>query len=195
MLPARKQRCAMEKIDYIQAHTNMRWVRDDFVEACKQVFSEPPYYERLSHAYVREEIWRTHLSRGLIILAYQGSSIAGFGCALPFLDDSIEDVRIFFNEHGLPASMDHTWYLSELGVLEPYRGRRIAYSLVLERLLRIRMRGGIHYCLETAKEGSNSEHLYRKIGATEVGESPEEDGSRYFIGSCEEAIHTLRALI
>ena len=182
----------MDTIGYIQAHCGTSGMEKDFIKAFRKVFAGPPYFERRASSYVREHVWTPHLERGLIVLAYGGSHVAGFGCAIPLLDLLAEEIYEFLQAHGFEADPQLTWYMSELGVLDAYRGRGIGARLVLNRLLRIRASGGSHYCLITQSEGSNSEHLYRKIGAVEV-DVDEETESRYFAGSCEEAISRLKA--
>ncbi|MES2994940.1 MAG: GNAT family N-acetyltransferase [Patescibacteria group bacterium] len=181
----------MDTIGYIQAHCGTPETEKDFVKAFREVFAGPPYFERHTRRYVRKQVWTPHLERGLIVLAYSGSEVAGFGCAIPLLDSLAAEIPEFLQARGFDADPKRTWYMSELGVLEAYRGKGIGARLVLNRLLRIRALGGTHYCLITASEGSNSEHLYRKIGAIEFGIDGETE-SRYFAGSCEEGISRLQ---
>jgi len=181
----------MDMIGYVQAHYGSPETEKDFVKAFREVFAGPPYFERHTKAYVRNQVWLPHLERGLIVLAYHENGIAGFGCTIPLTDYLAKEIQEFLQVLRLDISPEHTWYMSELGVRPMYRGKGIAARLVLNRLLRIRALGGTHYCLITASDNSHSEHLYRKIGAVEAGVDKGTE-SRYFVGSCEEAIVKLK---
>lgn len=177
--------------------------RDGFIAAYKEAFGGPPYFEKYTSEEVLDEVWYPHLQDGMTILALDGTKVVGFGCALP-LDKSPTDVQEFLktlDTEVFPADFNHTWYMSELGVLESYRGRGIGYSLVKQRMLSINHRGDTHYVFRTAASGSNSIHLYRKVGAIElpvlqdvsVSDQVVINGSQsaarvYLYGDCESAL-------
>jgi hypothetical protein len=58
--------------------------------------------------------------------------------------------------------------MSELGVLASYRGHKIGYALTAQRLAVISQLGDTHYVMRTAAEGSNSLHLYERIGSVVI---------------------------
>ncbi len=180
--------------------------RSGFTVAYQEAFAGPPYFEHYSDEEVIEDVWRPHLRSGIVILAYDGARVVGFGCALP-LAESPADVREFLASLGddiFPVDVERTWYMSELGVLEGYRRQGIGYGLVKHRLLTISHRRDTHYVFRTAAEGSNSYHLYRKVGAIElpvrqdvstidqVVVNGSQSGQRvYLYGACEPTIHEI----
>lgn len=181
--------------------------RRGFVRAYQEAFGGPPYFESYSEQDVLDEVWFPHLQDGIIILALDDELVIGFGCALP-LTKAPADVATFLAERTeeteLPTDLSKVWYMSELGVLESYRRRGIGYSLVRHRLLTINHRGGTHYAFRTAAVGSNSIHLYRKVGARELTELQDVSTSEqvvvngshstarvYLHGDCESALRAL----
>lgn len=182
--------------------------KDGFVAAYKEAFAGPPYFEHYAEAEVLEEVWYPHRRDGIVILAHDDLQVVGFGCAVPVLK-APADVQEFLDVHEddtFPAELDRTWYMSELGVLESHRRRGIGYELVRQRMLAINKRGDTHYVFRTAAEGSNSIHLYQKIGAIELpdlqdvskSEQVQVQGSQstarvYLYGDCASAIRNLPA--
>lgn len=76
----------------------------------------------------------------------QGGSLVGFGCAMPF-DKAPADVREFIeglDEKGrIPTEFEYrrAWYMSELGVLNDYRGLGAAWELVKQRMRTVDWKG------------------------------------------------------
>jgi ribosomal protein S18 acetylase RimI-like enzyme len=153
--------------------TTLKSDRDGFVRAYQEAFGGAPYFEHYSKQEVLDKVWYPHVEDGIIVLAIGDQRVIGFGCALP-LSKAPEDIQEFLaprrGTEEFPVDYDRTWYMSELGVLEAHRGRGHGYELVRHRLLTISHRGDTHYTFRTAAEGSNSIHLYRKIGAHELPE-------------------------
>jgi ribosomal protein S18 acetylase RimI-like enzyme len=58
--------------------------------------------------------------------------------------------------------------MSELGVLNCYRGRGVGTALVGQKLAHILLCGGRHYTLRTAAEGSRSRNIYESIGSVVI---------------------------
>lgn len=144
--------------------------RDGFIRAYQEAFGGPPYFETYSTEEVMEEVWLPHVKDGIIVLALDDECVVGFGCAMPVLKlppKVKEFLMLHQGEGSFPVDLDRAWYMSELGVVTSHRQRGIGYSLVKHRLLTIDHRGDTHYVFRTAAEGSNSIHLYRKIGAIE----------------------------
>lgn len=185
--------------------------RAGFIRAYQEAFGGDPYFETYSPEEVLEDVWYPHLKDGIIVLALDGEDVVGFGCAVPVLRSPL-DVREFLMRHqgqgSFSADLSRAWYMSELGVLASYRRRGIGYSLVRHRLAEIGHRGDTHYVFRTAADGSNSIHLYRKIGAIEladlqdvsVSDQVQVNGSQsteriYLHGGCESALRELAMLV
>lgn len=150
--------------------------RDGFVAAYKEAFGGPPYNEEYTTDQVLEEVWYPHLDNGLVMIVTdekRNGKLVGFGCALPFRK-SPDDVKEFLEglKAGghLPDQFDHrsSWYMSELGVLNEYRGNGAAYELVLQRMRSMDHFGADQYFMRTAAENSLSKPMYLKIGSQEL---------------------------
>jgi GNAT superfamily N-acetyltransferase len=184
--------------------------REGFIAAYQQAFGGPPYFEHYTPEEVLEEVWTPHVNDGIVVLATddQTGQVVGFGCAMPALK-SPPEVTEYLIQHlgqdGFPTDLTKLWYMSELGVVESYRRRGIAYELVRHRMLTISHRGDTHYAFRTAAEGSNSIHLYLKIGATQLPDlqdmtetgqvvvnGSQSDHRVYLFGDCESALQELR---
>lgn len=183
--------------------------RDGFIRAYQEAFGGPPYFEIYSAEEVIEEVWLPHVKDGIIVLALDNERVVGFGCAMPVLK-SPPEVKEFLmlhqDESPFPVGLERVWYMSELGVVTSHRRRGIGYSLVKYRLLTISHRGDTHYVFRTAVDGSNSIHLYRKIGAIELADlqdvsvsgQVQVNGSQstervYLYGDCESSLRELLA--
>lgn len=147
-----------------------------FIAMYQEAFAGPPYYETYTPEEVLEEVLLPHLRDGLVMVIQdleKGGKLVGFGCALPF-EKSPDDVKEFLeglHQSGhLPEGFEHhrAWYMSELGVLNEYRGLGAAYELVLQRMRSLDHLGADQYFMRTAAVGSNSKHLYIKIGSQEI---------------------------
>lgn len=180
----------------------------DFIRAYKEAFGGKPYFE--SHS-VNEvaDILHLHLTDGVVIVDREGGLLAGFGCAVP-LQSAPGEVREYMQEQiasgSLPTDFNsnEAWYMSELGVVEDFRGKGLAYKLVQHRLAAIADQGGKYYFMRTAAEESNSRHLYEEIGAQrmtaeqDVSESEEVVSSQsqstrriFLYGECKQALQLI----
>lgn len=184
---------------------------DGFIKVYKEAFGGEPYFEVYSDDDVRE-IWDEHMADGRIILAKDeeaNGKVVGFGCSLPLhhAPQNVQDFLARCMERGLlPAdfSFENTWYMSELGVLEDYRKRGIAYELVRHRLIDVSHSGKRYYIMRTADERSNSRHLYEQLGALVVSEKHDVSDTEqvqeqlsqsvfrvYLYGNSRDALHAL----
>lgn len=200
------------KIDYVRiCSASPEELCRGFVKVYKEAFGGPPYYEQYSDADVIRDVWIPHLSAGIIVLALDAGSIVGFGCAQP-VSESPEYIQGFLQAKkrngSLPIDLSSAWYMSELGVQLGYRGHHIAYALTLERLVWISELGSRYYTLRTAAQGSNSLHLYRKIGSIELSNHQDVSQSDqvqinksqsteriYLCGQCSTAIATITEIV
>ncbi len=180
-----------------------------FMEVYREAFGGEPYFETYTDDEIRA-IWDEHVSNGRIILAWDEEDlgrVVGFGCSLP-LHHAHHDVQEFLagciDDGLLPEdfSFDNSWYMSELGVLEAYRNRGIAYELVRNRLLDVSHIRAKYYIMRTAHDKpSNSRHLYEQLGGqpvsrlhdvsdtAQVTENESESAIRvYLFGSSGEAL-------
>jgi hypothetical protein len=181
--------------------------RIGFVSAYQEAFGGAPYFERYTQAEVVADIWWPHLSQGLVVLALLGERVIGFGCTMPLVV-APSDVQGFLERYRrrgeFPPDSRRTWYLSEMGVRTPYRQQGIGYGLVREQFRIINQFGGSTYVLRTAAIGSNSVHLFRRIGAAELDATQDVSGSDqvqvnrsqstkrlYLYGSCAQALQAL----
>ena len=176
-----------------------------FISLYQEAFGGPPYFEVYPRHRIREEVWDIHLERGVIVLAKDDDSVVGFCCALP-VGDAPDDVREFLQDsQEILADNDQMWYISELGVSLSHRGRRIAYAVTERCLFEANRLGGVYYVMRTAAKGSNSKHMFLRMGSTEISEiqdvsaQMEENHSQstqriWLYGNCSFALQNLKAL-
>ena len=153
-------------------------VRQGFVAAYKEAFGGSPYFEEYTDEFVVEEVWEPHLAHGVIMVVTdeeQGGGLVGFGCAMPF-DKAPADVREFIeglDEKGrIPTEFEYrrAWYMSELGVLNDYRGLGAAWELVKQRMRTVDWKGADQFFMRTAANGSLSRPMYIKMGSRELAD-------------------------
>ncbi len=163
----------MSKVEYVLADTTVDDVlRNGFVETYRDAFGGPPYYEEYAPDEVIKETLDPHLKNGHVVLALRERTVIGFACAIPVLQAPAY-VHSFLKTQSAarltPDTIPKVWYISELGVRSGHRRRGIAYELTQAQMAAMVSSGGRNYLVRTAVEGSNSLHLYRKIGSTEIG--------------------------
>lgn len=176
-----------------------------FTSLYQEAFGGPPYFEVYPRYRIHKEIWGPHLERGVIVLAKDDGSVVGFCCALP-VDDAPDDIREFLQDsQEILADSDQMWYISELGVALSHRGRKIAYAVTERCLSEANRLGGAYYVMRTAAKGSNSRHMFLRMGSTEISEvqdvsaQTEENHSQstqriWLYGNCNFALQNLKAL-
>lgn len=156
--------------------TNSLDLVDGFIAAYINAFAGPPYFETYGIEEVYEEVLLPHLRDGVVVVMLDSQrdfKVVGFGCAMPFdksPDDVKEHLECLHRDGALADGFDHrqAWYMSELGVLEQYRGHGIGYEMVLQRTRLLEELGASQFFMRTAAEGSNSKHMYLKIGAQPI---------------------------
>ncbi len=140
--------------------------RPSFVGAYQTIFAEPPYRERFypSEAEaVLNQVLQTpdHVA----LLAVKGATgVAGFGFALPLASRA----HVASQMQGL-LPVQHTFYLSELGVLPGHRGQGLGRALVEHRLAAIDRQKFTHVVLRTSVTRDGSYDLYTRLGFEDIG--------------------------
>ncbi len=149
-----------------------------FINAYKEAFGGAPYFEWYTDDQVLKEIWQPHIAHGVVMIVTdeeQGGRLVGFGCAMPF-EYAPDDVKQFLTsldaEGKLPPEFDHrsSWYMSELGVLNEYRGLGAAWELVKQRMRSVDHSGATQFFMRTAAKGSLSKPMYIKMGSKELAD-------------------------
>lgn len=169
--------------------------RKGFVTAYKEAFAGPPYFESYTDQQA-EEVLDLNDRDGLVMYASKGGELIGFGCALPFYK-SPEDVQSFLHsleETGdIPAGFDYrnSWYMSELGVLNKYRGVGAAWELVMQRMISISHAGGQQFFMRTAAIGSHSAPMYVKCGATPLMRLQDVSAEEQVTENASESLHRI----
>ncbi|QHU89321.1 GNAT family N-acetyltransferase [Candidatus Saccharibacteria bacterium oral taxon 955] len=177
-----------------------------FISLYKEAFGGPPYFEAYSNLEVLRGVWDPHIEHGVIVLAKEnGDSVIGFCCAVP-VRNAPDDVRAFLRDsQEIPVDSNQTWYISELGVALSHRNRGVAYAMTEMCLSEASNLGGVHYVMRTASEGSNSRHMFLRmgyleaLGAQDVSAQAEKSHSQsshriWLYGRCSYALQNLRAL-
>lgn len=186
-------------------------LRSGFVSVYKEAFGGPPYYEKYEDTEVVNDIWLPHVKKGLVVLASEGEKTIGFSCSMPFSESPV-DVQTYLlgkkENNSLSLDVRAIWYNSELGVETPYRKKGVGYALMRVRLAEIVASGGEYYVARTASVGSNSLHLYERIGSVKLPGSHNVSISDqvivnksqsteriYLYGSCKEAIREIDVIL
>lgn len=140
--------------------------RASFVGAYQTIFAGAPYYERFSP----QEAWgvlRQNLQtpENLTLLAIKGQTeVVGFGLAVPIMAR-----RDIVRELSGLIPMRHSYYLSELGVLESCRGSGLGSQLVRLRLESIDQQRYTHVVLRTSATKTTSYNMYIRLGFDDMG--------------------------
>lgn len=185
--------------------------RKGFVDAYKEAFAGPPYFETYTSEQA-SEVFDLNDRDGLVMYATKGGKLIGFGCALPF-NKSPKRIQEFLRDldsrGDIPAEFDYekSWYMSELGVLNAFRGVGAAWELILQRMTSMMHMGGAQYFMRTAAIGSNSAPMYHKCGAQplmrlqdvseteEANENQTQSDHRIFLwGNMQEAAAKIRTI-
>ena len=140
--------------------------RAAFAGAYQTVFGGHPYYERWFPSEA-EGVWQ-HLNSvpdNVVLLATRGESqVVGFGVGIPLLGKPSVAATL----SGL-VPLKHTFYLAELGVLEPYRARGIGRTLVRARLRHVDPTNYSHIVLRVPLNHEASWEMYKAMGFDDMG--------------------------
>ena len=140
--------------------------RAGFIGAYQTVFSGFPYFERL-YPSEAEGIYRklTRIEGNITLVATRGETqVVAFGVAIPL---SAKPAVASHLTSLVPVK--HTCYLAELGVLDPYRARKLGRTLVRERLRLIDPDRYSHVVLRVSMNHTPSGEMYKAMGFEEVG--------------------------
>lgn len=142
-----------------------RW-RAGFIGAYQTVFGGFPYYERWYPSEAEGVYRRLVATDGSItLLATRGETqVVGFGVGIALADKPVVASILT----GL-VPVTHTFYLAELGVLDPWRGKGIGRTLVRERLRLIDPDLYSHVVLRVSMNHSPSSEMYKAMGFEEMG--------------------------
>ncbi len=140
--------------------------RAGFIGAYQTVFSGFPYFERF-FPNEAEGVYRklTGLDESVILVAVRGETqVVAFAAAIPLA--AKEDVAAHLT--GL-VPLRHTYYLAELGVLEPYRNRGLGKVLIRQRIQAMDPQRYSHVVLRVSMNNNPSKDLYESLGFEEMG--------------------------
>jgi len=140
--------------------------RAGFVGAYQSVFSGYPYFERFYPSEAEGVFRKLHATPDRILLvATRGvSQVVGFSAAIPL----VHKPSVASELTGL-VPIKHTYYLAELGVIEPYRGHGLGQQLIRERIRRMDRDSYSHVVLRVAMNNNPSKELYESLGFEEMG--------------------------
>ncbi|MCP4806815.1 MAG: GNAT family N-acetyltransferase [Proteobacteria bacterium] len=140
--------------------------RASFVGAYQTIWSEPPYREEF-YPYEAEGVLRRQLQsdRHITLIAVRGlSSVVGFGFAVPVRSRP----EVARHMQGL-LPVEHTFYLSELGVLDDYRGLGLGRAMIGARLEAIDKKVYTHALLRTSASRQSGYDMYLDMGFDDIG--------------------------
>lgn len=140
--------------------------RASFAGAYQTIFSEPPYAERFSPEEAAGILTRNlQIEGNLTLLAIEGDAkVVGFGLALP-----VRARRDIVRELQGLLPVRHTYYLSELGVLETYRKSGLGRQLVKLRIEKIDQRRFTHAVLRVSALKNATYDMYMGLGFDDMG--------------------------
>lgn len=132
-------------------------------------FSGIPYFESYDKEWVFENVWKTHLKDGVIVLALEEEKVVGLGCSISLKKATSQYNFINSLEEKL-FNPEKSIYMAELAVDPQYRCCGIGTQLVIERMKWAKENNFDHYVMRTAAQGSNSLSLYKRLGAIEIAQ-------------------------
>lgn len=139
----------------IKSASDFEEYRDQLVNIYRRIFADKPYYELFTEEEASAELLKTVESEdGLLFIALDGDTVAGFGGGLPL--SNYPEIVDVVAEH---VNADATFYMSELGVDFPYRGTGLSHLLVDVRLPKISDKY-TDVIVRTSVENNPTQYLY-----------------------------------
>ena len=142
--------------------------REGFVDAYKEIFAGPPYFEAYTDGDVISGVWNPHIGQCILVAVDTSGRVIGFGCCHSVMSPAEPKIRDFIlSRPGIGSLFDpeRTIFMSEIAVREECRRRGLGKRLIFERFRWGLEHGFSSYCMRTAEHGSNSRRLYERMGA------------------------------
>lgn len=140
--------------------------RAAFAGAYQAVWADPPYGERWfpdeAEGVLRRNL-QVHDSQTLLAVRESGV-VAGFamGCPVQAFPVVVREIR------GL-LPIEHTFYFSELGVLEQYRGAGLGRQMLDLRLAALNREKYPNVLLRLSSQRNRTYEMYRRLGFEDTG--------------------------
>ncbi|KKQ34277.1 MAG: hypothetical protein US51_C0045G0005, partial [Microgenomates group bacterium GW2011_GWA2_37_6] len=102
---------------------------DGLIKLYQDIFSQAPYFESFTNEQVIK-IFSEYVKSGILFIARDGSSVIGFGAAVPI--STVNDIESLLSDNNIdPAT---SWYMADLGVKEELRRNGLGKKLVQKRI-------------------------------------------------------------
>jgi len=154
------------RIEHLQTPEELARWRQGFIDAYRVIFRAHPYYEDISEeqaAYSWDYL--TSSAGHITLLALTDKDeVAGFGIAVP-----LSATRLVAAQLAGLVPHKYTYYLAELGVVEPYRGRGLGRALIQERIKLMDPKLFSHVVLRVSAKRHASADLYESMGFVDMG--------------------------
>lgn len=137
-----------------------------FATVYREAFGGPPYFETYTDEGIRKDVWEPHLSECVIVA--EAPKVIGLACCHAILAPTEPSIRDFLLTQALPFDPREGIYMSELAVLSEERRNGVGQALIQARFAWAKEQGFRFYLLRTAASGSNSERMYRRMGAKQT---------------------------
>ena len=156
-----------ENINIIRLYTKEEALpyRTSFVGAYQSIFAEPPYSDRF-YPMEAGAIFDSNLQtpENITLLAVYKESVVGLAFAVPLRARQSVTSKL----RGL-IPIQHTFYLSELGVLDRYRRQGIGRALTQWRIKLIDTESYNDVVLRTSVVKDSSYQMYRSMNFDDMG--------------------------
>ena len=154
------------RIIQVNSESTILPYRASFAGAYQTIYSEPPYNERFYPSEAQATLYHNlQIPENITLLAIKGESqVIGFALAVPV----VHHPEVTRELRGL-LSIKHSFYISELGVLEPYRRKGLAKQFTDLQLKSIPTGKYTQVVLRLSVQQSGALHLYQQFGFEDMG--------------------------
>lgn len=135
---------------------------DGLIKLYQDIFSQAPYFESFTDEKV-VEIFSEYLRSGILFVARDGSSVLGFGAAVPI--STVSDIESLLSDNGIDPLT--SWYMADLGVKEETRRNGLGRKLVQKRIDSMPP-NTTTVVMRTSVDNFRSQALYKSLGFTEM---------------------------